>query len=124
MAAFLNQNSYHHPWSKWVRPRSPFKERPSRVIRRGVADLRDLEEVSRFIAEIEADNKGMPILLRQYLKLGGRLLGFNVDPDFSDVLDVLVMVDLRETPQKTLARYMGRDGAAAFLENHSVVAGG
>lgn len=120
MAAFLKQNTYHHPWSKWVRPRSPFKERPSRVIRRGGADLRDLEEVSRFIAEIEADHKGMPILLRQYLKLGGRLLGFNVDPAFSDVLDVLVMVDLRETPTRTLARYMGRDGAAAFLAHHEV----
>ncbi len=120
MAAFLKQNTYHHPWSKWVHPRSPFKERPSRVIRRGVADLRDLEDVSRFIAEIEADHKGMPILLRQYLKLGGRLLGFNVDPAFSDVLDVLVMVDLRKTPIKTLGRYMGRDGAAAFLAHHGV----
>ncbi len=120
MAAFLKQNTYHHPWSKWVHPRSPFKERPSRVIRRGAADLRDLEEVSRFIAEIEADHKGMPILLRQYLKLGGRLLGFNVDPNFSDVLDVLVMVDLRQTPVRTLARYMGRDGAEAFLAHHGV----
>lgn len=123
MAAFLKQNTYHHPWSKWVHPRSPFKERPSRVIRRGVADLRDLEDVSRFIAEIEADHKGMPILLRQYLKLGGRLLGFNVDPNFSDVLDVLVMVDLRKTPIKTLGRYMGRDGAAAFLAHHDVRSG-
>ncbi len=123
MAAFLKQNTYHHPWSKWVHPRSPFKERPSRVIRRGVADLKDLEEVSRFIAEIEADHKGMPILLRQYLKLGGRLLGFNVDPNFSDVLDVLVMVDLRETPVRTLARYMGSEGAAAFLEHHGVAPG-
>ncbi len=121
MAAFLKQNTYNHPWSKWVHARSPFKERPSRVIRRGVADLKGLEDVSRFIAEIEADHKGMPILLRQYLKLGGRLLGFNVDPDFSDVLDVLVMVDLRETPAKTLARYMGRVGASTFLAHHGVV---
>jgi len=120
MAAFLKQNTYHHPWSKWVHPRSPFKERPSRVIRSGVADLRDLEDVSRFIAEIEADHKGMPILLRQYLKLGGRLLGFNVDPNFSDVLDVLVMVDLRETPVRTLARYMGSEGASTFLAHHGL----
>ncbi|RLE29501.1 MAG: hypothetical protein DRJ61_14445 [Acidobacteria bacterium] len=63
----------------------------------------------------------LPILLRQYLKLGGRLLGFNVDPNFSDVLDVLVMVDLRQTPGRTLARYMGRDGAEAFLAHHGVV---
>ena len=29
----------------------------------------------------------MPVLLRQYLKLGGKLLGFRVDPDFSDALE-------------------------------------
>ena len=120
IAAFLNQNAYTHPWSRWVHPRSPFRERPSRTIQRGVTGLRDLEDVSRFIAEIEADGKGVPVLLRQYLRLGGRLLGFNVDPDFSDVLDVLIMVDLRTTPPRTLARYMGRDGAAAFRAHHGL----
>jgi len=115
MAAFLKQNSYAHPWARWVRPRSPFRRRPSRAIRIGAADLVDLEEVSQFIAEIEADGKGVPILLRQYLKLGGRLLGFNIDPNFSNVLDVLIMVDLRQTESNVLARYMGREGADRFL---------
>ena len=72
-----------------------------------------------FISEIEADQKGVPILLKQYLKLGGRLLGFNVDPEFSDVLDVLIMVDLRLTAPKILGRYMGREGAARFFAGHS-----
>ena len=70
------------------------------------------------MSEIEADHKPMPVLLRQYLKLNGRLLGFNVDPDFSDVLDVLIMVDLRHTDRKILSRTMGRDGVARFLEAH------
>jgi putative hemolysin len=91
------------------------------VIRRGVADLADLDEVSQFIAEIEADGKGVPVLLKQYLKLGGRLLGFNVDPDFSNVLDVLVMVDLRQTDPRTLVRYMGADGARTFLAHRATV---
>ena len=30
------------------------------------------------------------MLLRQYLRLGAKLLGFNVDPDFGDALDGLV----------------------------------
>ena len=83
-----------------------------------MAGLRDLDDVSRFLAEIESDGKGIPVLLRQYLRLGGRLLGFNVDPDFSDVLDVLIMVDLRTTPPRTLARYMGPDSAASFRAYH------
>lgn len=118
IAAFLKQNGYRHPASRWVRSRTPFPSRPSNEVRRVVRELRDLEEVSAFIADLEVDRKGVPILLRQYLKVGGRLLGFNVDPDFSNVLDVLVMVDLRTTPERTLARYFGADGAASFLDYH------
>lgn len=115
LVSFLKSNNYRHEWSRWVRPRTPFKGRPSKVIRRGLSDLADLDEVSQFIAEIEDDRKGAPILLKQYLKLGGRLLAFNVDPDFSNVLDVLIMVDLRLTDRRTLTRYMGADGVEAFL---------
>jgi hypothetical protein len=57
----------------------------------------------------------MPILLKQYLKLGGRMLGFNVDNNFNDCLDGLVLVDLYDTDQKVLRRYMGKEGASAFL---------
>ena len=59
------------------------------------------------------------MLLRQYLKLGGKILCFNVDQDFSDVLDGLIFVDLLESDEKTLARYMGESGLKSFLEYHS-----
>ena len=49
------------------------------------------------------------------MKAGGRVLGFNIDPRFSNVLDVLMMADLRHAPQPILERYMGREDAAAFL---------
>ena len=38
--------------------------------------LRDLDELSEPITDVEADGKGLPILLRQYAKIGGKLLGF------------------------------------------------
>jgi len=115
MVAFLNQNRYVHPWASFVRPRTPRKNDRAGTYPVRPADLTNLEDVSAFISEIESDQKGVPILLKQYLKLGGRLLGFNVDPEFSDVLDVLIMVDLRQTAKKILGRYMGRDGAENFL---------
>lgn len=118
IVSFLEQNRFAHDWSRWVRARTPV--RPDRAVRCRLSpsQLEDLDDVSRFIAEIEADHKGVPILLKQYLRLGGQLLGFNVDPDFSNVLDVLVMVDLRRTPSKILNRYMGRDGASRFRAHH------
>ena len=39
-----------------------------------------------------------------------------MDPEFSNVLDVLIMVDLRLTEPKILGRTMGREGAASFLK--------
>ena len=44
------------------------------------------------------------------------MLEFNIDPDFSGVLDGLVLVDLTQTDMKLLERYMGKEGAKNFLE--------
>jgi putative hemolysin len=108
--------------AEFVQPRSPF--RPARLGRwdcRAVSHiLRDLEELSEPIADVELDGKGLPILLKQYAKIGGKLLGFNVDRKFSDVLDGLVVVDLRQTEASVLERYMGKEAAGAFRKLHGV----
>jgi putative hemolysin len=80
--------------------------------------LPDVEDLSGPIGDLEPDGKGIPILVKQYVKLGGRLLAFSVDPQFGNTLDGFVMVDLRDTPEETLGRYMGRDGARAFRGWH------
>lgn len=80
--------------------------------------LRDLDDLSQPITDVETDGKGLPILLRQYAKIGGKLLGFNVDRKFSNVLDGLVVVDLRKTEPAVLARYMGHEAAVVFRRRH------
>ena len=70
--------------------------------------VKDMDEVSDLVAEIEADGKGIPILLKQYMKLSAKFLGFNIDPDFGDVLDGLMVVDLREVDPKLAERFTGR----------------
>jgi putative hemolysin len=104
-----------------VEPRRPFRPNPLRRWDcRGMCHvLRDLDELSRPIADVEADGKGLPILLRQYAKIGGKLLGFNVDRKFSNALDGLVVVDLRETDSAVLERYMGREAAGKFRQAHA-----
>ncbi len=104
-----------------IEPRRPFRPGPLRKWDcRGMSQaLRDLEELSQPINDVETDGKGLPILLRQYAKIGGKLLGFNVDRKFSNVLDGLVVVDLRQTEPAVLERYMGREGAARFRQVHA-----
>ena len=104
-----------------IEPRRPF--RPGLLRRWDCSGmhraLRDLDELSQPITDVEADGKSLPILLRQYAKIGGKLLGFNVDRKFSNVLDGLVVVDLRQTEPAVLERYMGREGAARFRQVHT-----
>lgn len=79
---------------------------------------RNVDEVDRLITAAECDGKRMPVLLRQYLKLNARLIGFNVDPAFSDALDALMIVDLVGVDRTILARYLGRTAALSFLAFH------
>jgi putative hemolysin len=82
--------------------------------------LRDLDELAEPISDVEEDGKGLPILLKQYAKLGGRLVGFNLDRKFSDVIDGLVIVDLRKTVPGVIERYMGKEGYAGFRRFHGL----
>ncbi|MGL4829909.1 MAG: lysophospholipid acyltransferase family protein [Vibrio sp.] len=82
-----------------------------------LTSLADLQLLSRVIARID-QGKGIPVLLRQYLGLNGKLVSFNVDPAFNNALDGLIVVDLCNVPSKTLARYMGQKEAQNYLVMH------
>jgi putative hemolysin len=118
---FFESRMKEHELSGMIEPRRPFRPawlRPwdCRALSHA---LRHLEDLSQPITDVEADGKGLPILLRQYARIGGRLLGFNVDRKFANVLDGLVVVDLRQTEPGVLERYMGREGAARFRQHHN-----
>ncbi len=105
-----------------IEPRRPF--RPERLrpwdCRAMCEALQDIEQLSQPITDVESDGKGLPVLLRQYAKVGGKLLGFNVDRKFSNVLDGLVVVDIRRTDPAVLERYMGREGVVRFRRHHGL----
>jgi putative hemolysin len=77
---------------------------------------RDPEELGAPIMDLEPDGKGLPVLLRQYCRLGAKMLGFSVDPKFANALDGMILVDLRKSERSLLERYMGKETAARFLE--------
>jgi hypothetical protein len=52
----------------------------------------------------------VPELLRQYLKIGSRVLSFNVDESFGHCIDCLTLDDLCETPDDILEKYMNAIG--------------
>lgn len=78
----------------------------------------DLEHMSGLVSELEDDGKTVPVLLKHYLKLNGRLIGFNEDASFGGCLDGLIVVDLTRTDRRLLDAYLGEAGAASFLAHH------
>ena len=115
ITAYLSDRATHE-LARMVVPRRKFRERAMRnsQVRRLATISADIDDISLSIADIEDDGKGIPVLIRQYLKAGGRVLGFSVDPDFSNTLDALMLADLRSAPQALLERYMGRSEAQRF----------
>lgn len=118
MVTFLKIHNYLPELARQVKPKTPFRTRRIKGLDPKKSIINCIEDVSELVSEFESDEKGIPILLKQYLKLGGKLLGFNVDPDFSDVLDGLILVDLTKTDNKILKRYMGDEGIKKFHEHH------
>lgn len=121
---FCKKNGYMHELGGFVFPRQPFQQRRFFRLDDSIVSFLSpsIDDVSEVIADIDAHKTGVPVLLRQYLKLGGKMLGFNVDKDFSNVLDGLVLVDLLRTERRTLARYLGEEGTRRFLGYHAEAA--
>ena len=119
MMAYLRINHYEPDLARLIKARTRMRHHGLRMgVEYGDVVPSDMEELSSLISEIEADRKGVPVLLKQYVKLGGKLMGFNIDPSFGNVLDGLIMVDLLKCDKRILERYMGSEGAAQFFCYH------
>lgn len=61
-------------------------------------------------AELAAQEVGVPTLYKQYSELceadGVQFVDFNIDPDFADCVDGLVLVDLAQMKEKKRRRYL------------------
>jgi putative hemolysin len=124
LIAFLQATRFLEPLGRLIKPKRPVRVQRGRGSRRITAAVaRDLEDVETIVRDIELDRRSVPVLLRQYLKLEGKLLAFNVDPDFGDVVDGLMLIDLCDVDPRVLRHYMGKDGAASFLAYHGRGAG-
>ena len=120
MVKFLKANAFDHDLGRYVYPKTPFEERQVKDYTRAAGQaFREIDDVSALVNDLEPDGKGVPILLKQYLKLGGKIVGFNIDPDFSNVLDGLVMVDLVTAEPRSMNRYFGEDGFAKYRSFHN-----
>ncbi|MEZ8466673.1 lysophospholipid acyltransferase family protein [Vibrio splendidus] len=119
IATTLSIHHYDEQKANLVSPSSPLNTSNNVFWQNHLlSSLASVPLLSKVLARME-QGKGLPVLLRQYLGMNGKLVCFNVDPSFNDALDGLIVVNLKKVPLKTLGKYMGRDLAQDYLEQHS-----
>ncbi|KGY08334.1 lysophospholipid acyltransferase family protein [Vibrio sinaloensis] len=118
LAETMTLHYYNSDVAEFVTPSNPLPTKSHHWNTSMLTALGDIQLLSKVISRMD-EGKGVPVLLRQYLGLNGKLIAFNVDPAFNNALDGLIMVDLRDVPVKTLARYMGVQHAQQYLSYHA-----
>jgi len=61
-----------------------------------------VELLDKTVSDLEEQNFGVPVLLKKYIQLNAKILGFNVDPDFSNSLDALIFLDAFNIPEQVI----------------------
>ena len=122
MVHFFRGNSFDYELSRWVRAKKPPRAADAflGVSLKSIAkSIRTVDAISAIISNFEDDEKGIPVLLKHYLKLSGSFLSFNVDPAFSNVIDGLIVVDLTKSDPGVMARYMGKKLYSDFMKENA-----
>jgi putative hemolysin len=90
---------------------------PDRLLRASAGtplpDIMGYNVLVALVRDIEG-GRGLPILFKHYLKLGGKIGAFHLDTAFN-TLDAFLLMDLVDSPRGMLERYMTPEGAARFL---------
>ncbi len=112
LAGWLRREAFHPELARLVKPRRPFFA-PKQAFQLPL--LREMDDLDAYLRDLEPDGKGVPVLVRQYLRMGGRIAALHVDQSFNESLDALVVTDLRLACRKALAKYFGAERVRAIL---------
>ncbi|MCK5153979.1 MAG: lysophospholipid acyltransferase family protein [Spirochaetales bacterium] len=74
----------------------------------------NLKELDKYVKLIEPDGKGLPVLVRQYAKLGAQFVSIGSDIEFRRTPGMLLIVNTGEAPAKTIQRYFA-EGTESYL---------
>ena len=101
---FIKESYFDLPLSLNIRPRKKFRI-PKKMLQNNVTILESIESniktLDLYLDEIQP-TLTIPVLMRKYLQLNGKIIGFNIDPNFNNCLDGLMMVNICDIPLEML----------------------
>jgi putative hemolysin len=83
-------------------------------------EVTDVNLLQDLISQVEKKEMKIPVLMRQYLKLGAKGIDFNVDPAFANALDVFILTDMTQAPADTMQKYLGEAEYDDYRKHHNL----
>lgn len=104
IVAFIKKYYWNTDLAQHVKPRKAFRPAKRDLDIEAIVDQlgQEMTEIDRVIEEVEPHNFKLPVLIKKYIKQEAKIIGFNVDPSFSNVLDGLILLDMMDIPIETL----------------------
>lgn len=69
-------------------------------------NIGSVEKFDRYMMKLSNGDYRLPTLFKKYLKMQSKFLCFNVDPDFHDALDGLLLLEFKNIPESELMMLM------------------
>ncbi len=104
LVKYIINNHFDYELAKLVKARKAF--RPKIIASNDniiLHSINTLDELDNIIYDIEKQK--IPVLLRKYLMLNGKIISFNIDPAFNHVLDGLLLLDVEKVPQAIIQQF-------------------
>lgn len=97
--------THYFDWNlaRFITPRKAFKfkskDQNMNII---IENMDNINKLDKFIGDVEDLNTGLPVLLKRYIKLNAKIIGFNIDPKFNKCLDGFLILDVYDIPESTI----------------------
>lgn len=98
----LTQQHFDHEVAAHIHPCTGAKGIDFPINSSLIERVDNISLIDKIVCDIEKDERSIPVLIKKYLQLGSRIVGYNVDHDFCDALDALMILDLQNIPEQKL----------------------
>lgn len=104
IARFIMLNNFDKKLSEWMLPRNEYRfTRNDNLIKTLLQSTENnIDLLDKTVSDLEEQNQGLPVLLKKYIQLNAKVIGFNVDPDFNNSLDGLIFLDVFNIPEQVI----------------------
>jgi len=107
---YIQKHFFDPELARLVSPRKKFRYRASGYYAESLAqkNIPAVKSLDELLSDIKPKHLRLPVLLKKYLQQNARIIGFNIDPKFSNSLDGFLIMQICDLPgitQALLAEY-------------------